>query len=229
MSAERKKGFWRDESGAVMIEVTVTIFTFLVILFGVVEFSYAFYQWNIATKATQLGARLAAVSEPVASSLTSLTGLSNTVLPGDPMPGFDCICSGATNNCISGSAYTCPGAPYSISGTAAALSALNTIVYGRGNNGTSCGNDTSNMGMCNVFYGITRANVVVRYQYTGLGYAGRPPGLNHTGAPVPTITVSLTGLKFNFVLLGGLLGFKSIDIPGLATTITGEDLNVSGS
>ena len=199
MSAKRKN-IWRDESGAALLEFTAAAFTFFIILFGVVEFAYVFYQWNAATKAVQLGARLAAVSEPVASSLNSYTGLSATVLPGDPMPGFDCVCSGATNNCRSGSvydgsAYTCPGAPYTISTTPAALAAFNTIVYGRGN-GTTCTGTGNNIGMCNLLPlnpPLTPANVIVRYQYTNLGYAGRPPGPNHTAAPVPTITVSLTG------------------------------------
>ena len=63
------KNIWRDESGAVLIEFTAAAFTFFIILFGVVEFANVYYQWNAATKAVQLGARLAAVSDPVSNDL----------------------------------------------------------------------------------------------------------------------------------------------------------------
>ena len=42
VSAERENRFWRDESGAVMVEVTVTILTFLLVLFGVLGGIIAF-------------------------------------------------------------------------------------------------------------------------------------------------------------------------------------------
>ena len=50
------------------------------------------------------------------------------------------------------------------------------------------------------------ANVSVSYAYTGLGFAGRP------GGPVPTITVELQNLNFQFFFLGGLMGFGNIAI-----------------
>ena len=86
------KNIWRDESGAALLEFTAAAFTFFIILFGVVEFANVYYQWNAATKAVQLGARLAAVSDPVSDDLTEadMSGLSSSVLPGDPMPDFDC-------------------------------------------------------------------------------------------------------------------------------------------
>jgi hypothetical protein len=197
----------RDETGSVLLEFTVTMFVFLVFLFGAVEGGLLFYQWNIATKAVQLGARLAAVSNPVSSDLLTLTGLEDAgKLPGDQMPEFDRICDGATGSCTGGT-YD--------------ASAMNALVYGRGN--TSCDSSGSNMGMCDIYNRIKPENVVVRYQYTGLGYAGRP------GGPVPTITVGLQGLEFNFVALDGLLGLGPIAIPGLRTTMTAEDLNGGGS
>ena len=60
--------------------------------------------------------------------------------------------------------------------------------------------------------------MMIEYRQTGLGYAGRP------GGPVPTITVRLQGIPFEFHFLGGLLGFANIQIPATTTTITGEDL-----
>lgn len=84
--------------------------------------------------------------------------------------------------------------------------------------------------MCDIYDRIGPENVIIRYQYTGLGYAGRPASTpSRLGGAVPTITVSITGLTFNFVFLNGLLALGPVPIPGLNTTITGEDLNVNGS
>ena len=221
----RRKTLWRDDSGAALLEFTITVTVFMLVVFGIVEFGNLFYQWNAATNANNFGARLAAVSEPVASNLNSLTGLSNSVLPGYPMPTFDFSCTSNSSTAATG-ACTGAGGTYSVN-------AMRTLVFGRDVNGvpyTACQAAPANAGMCNLFDRITPQNVVVQYQYTGLGYAGRPPGPGHTGAPVPTITVSLTGITFQYFFLNGLVpGFNSVTIPGLATTITGEDLNSSGS
>ena len=60
-------------------------------------------------------------------------------------------------------------------------------------------------------------NVVVTYTATGLGYQTR------LGGPVPTITVSLQNINFQFFFLGGLLGFADITVPSMLSTVTGED------
>ena len=216
MSADRKS-FWRDESGSSMIEFTVAMTGFFLILFGIIEFSYVFYQWNAATKAVQFGARLAAVSDPVASALTTLTGMEGGALPGDAMPNFNYVCTAASSTCnVDGG-----------DGGVRDLTALNTLVYGRGN-GTNCIGTGANIGMCNIFSGILPANVKIRYQYTGLGYAGRPGSTPaRAGGPVPTITVSVIGLSYNYFFLSGLMNLTSVTMPPLATTVTGEDLNVN--
>lgn len=186
-----------------------------IFLLGSVDFLNALRQWNSATKAVEVGARLAAVSDPVATGLNSIpTSAVNppAVNVGDPMPDFEVTCDGATSacNCTRGS---CTGmGSYS-------ATAMNTIVFGRGK--TACGasaNGYYNAGMCNFLSGITDSNVKVVYSQTGLGYAGR------TAGPVPTITVSVENVPFQFFFLKGLMGFANRSIPGLATTITGEAL-----
>jgi hypothetical protein len=77
--------------------------------------------------------------------------------------------------------------------------------------------------MCNLFSRVTPENVVVTYTYTGLGYAGRP------GGPVPTIRVELVGIPMQFIFFDALFGLNDYDIPGLASTVTGEDLSLSGT
>lgn len=211
--------FLRDESGASFVEFTAVVFTFLVIVLGFVDFSYVFYQWNSATKAVQYGARLAAVSNPVSSDLSTLTGVSSTVLPGMPMPEFTRICMASVAN---GSTGTCSGGTYS-------AAAMQTLLFGRNADGTArtvCVPGETNMrlfGMCNIFDRVDARKVVVSYENTGLGYAGRP------GGPVPTITVNLRDLTYQYIFLGDLLGLSNVSLPGFATTVTGEDLKLAGT
>ena len=206
-----------DETGAVFVELAILLPIVITVLFGSVDLLYAFYQWNAAAKAVEVGARIAAVSDPVAAGLNRLS--NQTVLNGvamrGRMPSFTVTCNGGslTCNCIG----TCIGmAPNSYS-----AAAMDRIVFGRGS--TTCGDTTSyyTTGMCDVLSSITPTNVVIMYQQTGLGYAGRP------GGPVPTITVSLQNMNFQFFFLSSILG-KTIPIPAMTTTITAEDLCSEG-
>ena len=203
----------RDRGGAAALEFALIVGLVLSASLGAVEFSYLFFQWNSASKAVQLGARLAAVSDPVSSELKTYTGLDFGADPGDPMPYFKRVCDGHSESC---------------SGTGSGsgnydAAAMNTIVYGRG--GNVCGDAQAGEfpGMCDVFPRISPENVVVTYVQTGLGFAGRP------GGPVPTIVVELQRLKFEFVLVDKLFGFNSIDLPPFRTSITGEDLSTGAS
>lgn len=214
MSAERKS-LWRDDSGAALLEFTAAASTFFIVLFGIVEFSNVYYQWNAATKAVQVGARLAAVSEPAVVGFRDITGLSADVLPGDAMPDYDFTCIAGATGC--------------------STDALRAIVFGRCDPATeTCVNGVRiacnfnshprNIGMCNVFPRVNAPTMIsVRYDNTLLGYAGRP------GGPVPTVTVSLRQLNYDFILLGAFLSTNSIPLPGFATTVTGEDLNAAWS
>jgi Flp pilus assembly protein TadG len=212
----------RDEIGSVIVEVTVLIPILLIFLLGAIDFLFAYQQWNLATKAVEVGARIAAVSDPVANGLSNIsTGvLSATVAAGDPMPSFQVTCDGATAKCTC-TVGACPGM-----GTFSWV-AMNEIVCGRNDTSSTqcdysvgCRDATSYyfVGMCDIFPRITAANVKVVYTQTGLGFAGR------FGGPVPTITVSVQNLPFQFYFLGGLLGFGSKNISA-ATSVTGEVLS----
>ena len=212
--------FARDQAGSVLVETTVLIPIVFVFLLGAVDFLMAFYQWNLATKAVQVGARIAVVSDPVADGLNTL---STTVLPatpaGNPMPSFDVTCDGATASC------SCTGACTGV-GTFS-WAAMNKIVCGRDNTSaaecvysTQCQPTSAYFrGMCDIFPSITGANVRIRYTQTGLGFAGR------SGGPVPTITVSLQNLPFQFFFLNGFMGFQPRSILPASTTATGEVLS----
>ena len=206
---ERIRALGAAADGAVMVEFSIFATLLLTVTCGMVDFSMALYQWNAAAKAVELGARLAAVSDPVASDITTISGIGGGVNPGDPMPYFKRVCSGATQSCSNGGTYS--------------ATAMNTLVYGRGK--TVCGSLASGQlaAMCDVYPGLTGNNVTITYEQTGLGFAGKP------GGPSPTITVEITGLTFDFVFLNGLLGLAPINMPTMRTTITGEDLSTAGS
>src|SRR5258708_419481 len=203
--------FARDNNGAVLVEATIMMTIMFVFVLGSIDFLFAFYQWNTAAKAVQVGARIAAVSAPVATGLNSLSEVATrSIVPGRAMPSFSVACDGATTSC------TCTGFCTGVGEYDAA--AMNTIVFGRGS--TACNDATSYYfaGMCDIFDKITPANVVIVYTQNALGYSGRP------GGPVPTITVSLQNLSFRFFFLGALKGFYDFQMPAMTTTITGEDL-----
>ena len=203
-----------DDRGAVLVEVSVVMTIMLVFLLGSIEFLFVFYQRNAAAKAVQIGLRLAAVSDPVASGLNGLSAavLGPRVPEGSAMPDFVVTCDGSTSHCTCSSG-TCPA------DLAYNAAAMNMIVYGRGS--SSCGDAKSfyDTGMCDIFARITPKNVAITYAQSGLGFAGRP------GGPVPTITISLKDLRLQFFFLRGLAGFDDLQIPPLTTSMTAEDLS----
>ena len=60
--------FTRDNTGGVLVEATIMITIMFVFVLGSIDFLFALYQWNAATKAVQVGVRIAAVSDPVAKA-----------------------------------------------------------------------------------------------------------------------------------------------------------------
>jgi hypothetical protein len=208
-----------DETGSLLVEFSILLPLIILVMFGSVDLLYALYQWNAAAKAVEVGARIAAVSDPVAAGLNQLTSAVPVALnaSGRPlaMPQFTVTCDGETAIC------TCAGACAGMVANPFDAVAMNRIVFGRGS--TACGDATSYYatGMCDVLPSITAANVHVMYQQTGLGYAGRP------GGPQPTIIVSLQNMRFRFFFLSYLLG-SSVPMPAMTTTITAEDLCSGG-
>ncbi|RWI11592.1 MAG: pilus assembly protein [Mesorhizobium sp.] len=182
-----RRDFRQEECGAAMVEATIAMTLLLTLTLGFVDFGYALYQWNAATKAVEVGARAASISNPVSDALASAAVTANVALVGTAM--------------ASGSfpTYSCTGA----GGCTGFNQANFDAIYNR---------------MVVFFPRLQPANVRITYSATGLGYWGRP------GGPVPTVTVSLEGLTFQFFFLSGLLGFNDITMPSMMSTVTGEDM-----
>lgn len=197
----RMQRLLRNQDGAVAVEFGLVGGVFILALMAILDFGTAFWQWNQATKALQLGARLAAVTDPVSSDLKTFDGLQAGGVDGGPMPAFERRCSGATQTCTNGT-YD--------------AGALQTLVYGRGN--TTCPATRSDYpGMCQIFPRVRPENLVVEYVQTGLGTAGR--------RAIPTITLRFVNLNYDFVILNRMLGLPTIAMAGLATSVTAEDLS----
>lgn len=201
-----------DQRGTTTVEFTLVALLFLLLTFGLVEFGHMFWQYNSAAKAAQLGARLAAVSNPVWGELTNL---ESTGTPGAAWEiDYTVACDGDSGNCDG----TYSGDYDDV--------AMDCLVFGRSGSSPPCdtecnpaGIDADEAGMCDRFSRITPENVIVTYSHTGLGFAGRP------GGPVPTVTLQLTGLQFEFLALGDLLGLQDVTMPPFTVTMTGEDLS----
>lgn len=205
----------RDETGSVLVEVTVVMTIMFVFLLGSIEFLFIFYQWNVASKAVEIGLRIAAVSDPVASGVSGLSVaiLNSELDPGERMPYFSVTCDGGTETCTCDIRGVCPK---NISYNSAAMGA---IIFGRGSSSCSDATSSYNTGMCDIFSRITPANVVIAYTQTGLGFTGRP------GGPSPTITISLKDLPLKSYFLGGLMRFEDIRIPAMKMSMTAEDIS----
>lgn len=65
---------------------------------------------------------------------------------------------------------------------------------------------------------IEAQNVQVVLRGAGLGFVGRE-------APVPLVTVRLTGMTYDFIAMDDLMGFDPLTMPGFDATIVGEDMN----
>jgi len=202
--------FATSEDGAAMVEMTIVSTLLFALVLGFVDFGNAFYQWNEATKAVQIGARLASISDPVA---TNLTAAAPTTTPGSPVVAgaygpFACSYTGTAGSCTNGGTFNATNFSRIFRGDTAVT------------NDDACPALAANQrpGMCHFFRGLRRDNVVITYAATGLGYQTR------LGGPVPTITVSLKNRTFQFFFIGGLLRLGNITMPSMLSTVTGEDM-----
>ena len=78
------KRFMENQSGASAAEFAVVLMLLMVLTFAVMDMGYALWQWNNAEKATQFGARLAAVSTPIAPGLATYECGTTATTAGQP-------------------------------------------------------------------------------------------------------------------------------------------------
>jgi hypothetical protein len=196
-----------DPGGASSAEFALVVPLLLVLLFGVIDGGRFLWDVNRAEKATQVGVRVAVVTDLVPSGLAAEDYLDQTIdgvtlTQGDVIPAGalgDIQCSRTACNCISG---LCPDD----------VGTLDTTTF-----------DNVFLPRLQAMYpAIQASNVVLHYTGSGLGYAGDPHGSQIS----PVVTVQLTGLQFQPITS---LLFLTLNLPDFRTSLTAEDLSGSAS
>ena len=192
MSARR---LLHDRSAASAAEFALVLPLLILLLFGIIDAGRFMWEYNRAEKATQVGARMAVVTDVISTGLgtqgyVGVGGLTQgDVIPASALSPI--VCAQTACTCTG----SCP------TGYAAANTPAFNAVLTR---------------MRNMKPDIAAANVRVEYRGSGLGYAGDPNGMD----PSPLVTVRLTGVQFKPITT---LLFATITMPATLTTLTAED------
>ena len=200
----------QSKSGATAAEFAIVLPLFLILLFGIIDGGRYLWEYNQAEKATQVGVRMAVVTNVLSSGLESAdyTGQTIdgvTIQPGGTIPAaalgtMVCTSTGCTCDTSKGAVAPCPDPGTFDSDT------FNNVLLAR---------------MQQIDPAIKAENVVVRYSGSGLGFASA--GQMEIS---PLTTVTLTGMKF--VPITSFL-FAQITMPDLSATLTSEDASGSYS
>ena len=200
----RVRKLYRDTSGAGAAEFALVLPLLLLLIFGVIDAGRFVWEYNRAEKATQMGARYAAVTDPVLGSgfYNYSFSVNDNVPQGSAVPtsAFNTVTCTSSNNC-----GDCTG------GAVCGVVAYDANAF-----------DNIVARMAAMYPPIAAENVQIEYRNVGLGYAGDPNGPD----VAPLITVRLENLQFT-PITSLMLG--SIAMPSFATSLTAEDLSGSQS
>lgn len=184
-----------DRRGASAAEFAIVLPLMLILLFGIIDAGRYAYSFNRAEKATQVGARFAVVTTPVAPGLAAFDFTTTGVAAGDPiLRGTYGPLTCTSTACACDPGGVCP------TGTGAPVGAMPELLAR----------------MKAIDPEIVDTNVRVTYTASGLGFAGDPTGMNIS----PLVTVSLSGMTFKPVTS---LLLASITLNSARTTLTAED------
>lgn len=198
----RLRGFAQDVRAAVTIEYVVLLLPLLMLVFVSFQIALAYHFSLTAQKAVELGARIAAVRDPVSLLLprvNTFDGGSGASL-GDP-----CAETGA---CVDpGGPWVCTGAD--LGGGACSAAAFQDVFAE----------------VDRIAYLLDPEDLSVSYYYGRLGYAGGP------FVPIVQVSIQERPffLQFFFNLGFGLGGDPDgrLDLPAVAASAIAEDLSTS--
>lgn len=200
----------RSRSGSSAVEFALLLPLLLIMLFGIIDGGRWVWNYNLAEKATQMGARMAVVTDPVASEVASSYVGVGGLGQGDRIPAsafgqITCTSAsaGSTPTC------TCTVSPCPAVGTRSAAAFDGVVNWMR------------------LFMPeIQSSNVVIEYSSSGLGYAGNPHGPDL--APLVTVKLGDPATPLQFSPVTSLM-FATFNMPTFTTTLTAEDLTGSQS
>ncbi|XUU59835.1 TadE/TadG family type IV pilus assembly protein [Erythrobacter sp. HA6-11] len=194
----------RDER-AIAAEFALVLPVLLIFVIGAIDVGY--YAWNLnqAEKATQVGARYAAVTNPLAQEIATTSYVNTTVggtaigqgdrIPAAALGTITCVSTGCT--CTTG---PCPG------------TTLDTTAFG-----------LLADRMQNVWPRIADDDIEVTYSGSGLGYAGNPNGADIS----PIITVRLLDMEYTPLTFTPFDG--NVGLPDFSYSLTAEDISGTAS
>jgi Flp pilus assembly protein TadG len=188
-----------DDNGSGTAEFALVLPLLLILLFGIIDAGRFAWEFNRAEKATQVGARMAIVTDVVSTDLRDNTYVGMNV-GGTTLKGGDTIPLAALGT------ITCTSTSCACTGACTGISS--------GRNGTAFTNLVNRMKQ--IKPDIAEANVRVFYRGSGLGYAGDPNGMEMS----PLVTVELTGIQFRPITT---LMLATVTMPSFTTTLTAED------
>lgn len=173
----------------------------ILFLFGIIDAGRYLWEVNQAEKATQVGARVAIVTNVISTGLgtQSYVGVGG-LTQGDLIPASalgTITCTRTACTCTG----TCP-ANYATTDATAFDTIVTRMEYMKPD--------------------ITANNVRVSYRGSGLGFAGDPNGMEIA----PLVTVELTNVQFRPITLFNAVAFN---LPAFRTTLTAEDSSGSKS
>jgi len=191
-----------DRRGASAAEFALVVPLLVLFILGMIDAARFIWETNRIEKATQMGARMAVVTQPVSTGLATQNYLGvGGLTQGDIIPASALgVVSCGRNSCAC--TGNCP--------TNAAVA-----------NATAFDQIFARMQLMKP--DISADEVTVSYRGSGLGYAGDPHGMDIS----PLVTVELSDVEFRPITL--MFGGLEIDLPAFRTTLTAEDSSGSQS
>ncbi|WP_066590546.1 TadE/TadG family type IV pilus assembly protein [Sphingomonas pruni] len=192
----------RSTHGGTAAEFGLLTPLLLSFMIGTVDLGRFLWTCNRAEKATQMGVRYAVTNDVVPGGLATYDfAVAGGIPQGDPIPlssfgGADCNSAGGTVTCTCKTGATCP-----------TLTPINTAAF-----------NAIVTQMQRFYPSLTADNVTISYEYSGLGYAGDPNGIQVS----PLITVKLKNMTFTPMLFR-FFGSTSLNLPAYAASLTLED------
>lgn len=195
----------RDEQGASAVEFALLVPVMLLIFFTILDVAAYAFAINLGEKSTQMGARLAVVTDSVDSAMEDFEFVGQTV-GGVTYTQGDRIQASAlgVETCTTSGCTCTPACPWTASHDSAAFNRILARVQ-------------------RIYPRVTAANLVIEYRGSGLGYAGDPAGMDIA----PLTTVKLQNMTYPPMALSV---FKvAVKLPSFTYSLTAEDASGTAS
>jgi Flp pilus assembly protein TadG len=204
----------RSQSASGSAEFALVLPLLLLLLFGVIDGGRLLYEYNEAEKATQVGARVAVVTNVLSPQLRDEDYAGKTIagkllIPGDRIPAEAL----GTLTCTS-AGCTCTTAPCPAGVGPVDSATFTNVLVAR---------------MQQIYPVITAANVEVRYSGSGFGSAANASGGGGGTEQIeisPLVTVALKDVEFRPLTS---LMLATLSLPTFSTTLSAEDASGSYS